>query len=84
MDERHAENLCPTLSRKRGHTVFCDVRGTHLLTQRTDQQALVLKVSSLDEPGGLRPCVAIGHAATPDFHHVPDGISVFDGLRPRA
>ncbi|WP_415403356.1 GFA family protein [Tateyamaria sp. SN3-11] len=62
---------------------FCGTCGTHILTQRPDQSALVLKVGTLDDASRFRPHVAICHAEAPAFHSVPDGIPVFEGLPPR-
>ena len=62
---------------------FCGTCGTHILTHRPDQTALVLKIGTLDDPTRLRPHVASCHGAAPAFHPVPNGIPVFDGLPPR-
>ncbi|MEL6467768.1 MAG: GFA family protein [Pseudomonadota bacterium] len=59
---------------------FCAVCGTHMVTQRPDQAALVVKVGTLDDPSRFRPHVAICHGAAPAFHSVPPGIPVFEGL----
>jgi len=62
---------------------FCHACGTQVLTQRQDQDELVLKVGTLDAFERFRPHVAICHGDAPGFHTVPEGIPVFDGLPPR-
>lgn len=59
---------------------FCGQCGTQLVTQRPDNPAIVVKVGVLDDPGRFLPRVAICHAEAQGFHHVPDGIPVFEGM----
>ena len=62
---------------------FCGDCGTHVLTRRSDQRALVLKVGTLDDPSYFRPRVAICMDEAQPFHTVADGVATFDGI-PRA
>nr|WP_299690576.1 GFA family protein [uncultured Tateyamaria sp.] len=62
---------------------FCGTCGTHILTQRSDQTALVLKVGTLDDPSGFVPRVAICFDEAQPFHTIADGLPTFDGI-PRA
>lgn len=62
---------------------FCPTCGTHIMTQRRDQTALVIKVGTLDDPSRFRPHIAICHAQAPDFHMVPADVPVFEDLPPR-
>lgn len=59
---------------------FCGTCGTHLVTRRQDNPAVVVKVGTLDDPSRFAPHVAICHADAPAFHSVPKGIPVFEGL----
>ncbi|WP_147111000.1 GFA family protein [Tateyamaria sp. syn59] len=59
---------------------FCPDCGTQLVTVRQDNPAFVVKVGVLDDPSEFKPRVAICHAQAQSFHHVPDGIPVFDDL----
>ena len=62
---------------------FCGICGTHILTQRLDQRALVLKVGTLDDPSVFVPKVAICMDEAQPFHTVADDVAQFDGI-PRA
>ena len=59
---------------------FCGTCGTHILTERSDQRALVLKVGTLDDPSSFTPRVAICHDEAQPFHTVAAGVATFDGL----
>lgn len=62
---------------------FCETCGTHILTQRQDQAALVLKVGTLDDPQAFSPRVAICHEDAQPFHTVAEGIAIYDGIPKR-
>ena len=62
---------------------FCPTCGTQIVTQRADQRALVLKIGSLDDTSDFSPEVALCHAQAQAFHHVPEGVQVFDAFPPR-
>ncbi|MEX0369941.1 MAG: GFA family protein [Tateyamaria sp.] len=59
---------------------FCASCGTQMVTRRQDNPSVVVKVGTLDDPARFRPRVAICHAEALDFHTVPDGIPIHDGL----
>ncbi|MEL6564464.1 MAG: GFA family protein [Pseudomonadota bacterium] len=59
---------------------FCATCGTHILTERQDQRALVLKVGTRDDPSGFTPQVAICFEDAQPFHTVAQGIPTFDGI----
>ena len=59
---------------------FCSACGTHILTRRGDQRALVLKVGTLDDPSRFRPRVAICCDEAQPFHLIGEGIATFDGI----
>ena len=63
---------------------FCGDCGTGILTRRLDQEEVVLKIGTLDDPsvfGASR--IAIFMCDAQAFHHVPDGIPHFERLPPR-
>lgn len=63
---------------------FCGACGTGILTRRLDQAELVLKVGSLDDPSVYNaPRIAIFACDAQAFHHIPNGVRVFEGLPPR-
>ena len=62
---------------------FCGTCGTHVLTQRPDQSALVLKVGTLDDPSVFRPRVAICVDEAQPFHTIAADVAQFEGI-PRA
>ncbi|MEM7546088.1 MAG: GFA family protein [Pseudomonadota bacterium] len=63
---------------------FCEICGTHIITRRTDQTALVLKVGTLDDTERFdQPVMAIFACDRQSFHHVADDIPVYDRLPPR-
>lgn len=59
---------------------FCATCGTHVVTRRTDQRALVLKVGTLDEPADFAPQFAICWDEAQPYHTVADGLPRFDGI----
>ncbi|GGX55337.1 hypothetical protein GCM10007385_24830 [Tateyamaria omphalii] len=59
---------------------FCDGCGTQLVTTRPDMPGTIVKIGTLDDPSGFAPRVAICHADALEFHTVPDGVQVFEGL----
>ena len=59
---------------------FCALCGTHILTQRQDQTALVLKVGTLDDPSFFAPTAAICFDEAQPFHTVAAGVPTFDGI----
>ena len=59
---------------------FCPECGTHLFTRAPGMPAVMIKVGSLDDPSIFQPGVAIYAAEKRDYHTIPDGIPVFDGL----
>lgn len=59
---------------------FCPDCGTQLITQRPDMPGVIVKVGVLDDPSRFAPRVAICHGDAQPFHHVPEGIPVFDDL----
>ncbi|KIC51058.1 GFA family protein [Tateyamaria sp. ANG-S1] len=61
---------------------FCPECGTQLVTRRQDNPAIVVKVGTLDDASRFSPRVAICHAQAQPFHHVPDGVPIFDDLPP--
>ncbi|MEL6342229.1 MAG: GFA family protein [Myxococcota bacterium] len=62
---------------------FCGTCGTHILTRRLDMSALVLKIGTLDDPAMFRgPRIAIYAEDQQPFHHLPDGLPVFQQLPP--
>jgi hypothetical protein len=59
---------------------FCPACGTHLLTRRSNGDAIV-KVGTLDDPATFgSPVMAINCAGMQDFHVIPEGLPRFDGL----
>ena len=61
---------------------FCPTCGTQLTTGRQDMPGVVVKVGTLDDPSRFAPHVVLCNAQAQPFHHVPDGIPVFDDLPP--
>lgn len=59
---------------------FCSICGTQLVTRRQNNPAVVVKVGTLDDPSGFVPRVAICHGEAQEFHNVPEGVPVFEGL----
>lgn len=59
---------------------FCDTCGTHILTQRPDQKALVLKVGTLDDPSDFAPAFAICHEEAQPFHVVAEQVPTYVGI----
>ena len=57
--------------------LFCRTCGTHILTQRPDQDAWVLKVGALDAPETFSPRFVLCAAEAQPFHSWPDGIPVY-------
>ena len=63
---------------------FCAACGTHLTTRRTDISAVILKVGTLDDPSLFgSPQMAIYAIDKQDFHHIPEGLPVFERLPKR-
>jgi hypothetical protein len=59
---------------------FCAECGTHLLSKAPSLPGVVLlKVGTFDDPSVLgAPQMAIYTIDKQDFHHVPDGVAVFE------
>ena len=60
---------------------FCAVCGTHLTTRRPGLDQVILKIGTLDDPsqyGG--PKAAIFTIDKQPFHHIPEGLPVFERL----
>jgi hypothetical protein len=63
---------------------FCAECGTHLTTLRPDLDAVILKVGTLDDPSLFgTPKMAIFTVDKQDFHHIPDGLPVFERMPQR-
>ncbi|HEX7791884.1 MAG TPA: GFA family protein [Afipia sp.] len=62
---------------------FCAECGTHLVTRPPGLPGVVLKVGTLDNPGLFDPKIAIYTVDKQAFHHIPDGMPVFERLPPR-
>ena len=61
---------------------FCAECGTHVVT-RPNRPIAVIKVGTLDEPGQIKPQVAIYTIDKQPFHHVPEGMPAFERLPQR-
>ena len=61
---------------------FCAECGTHLVTRTHNLPgAVLLKVGTFDDPSVFgRPQMAIFTVDKQSFHHVPDGVPVFERL----
>jgi hypothetical protein len=61
---------------------FCPECGTHLLTRTSGMPgAVLLKVGTLDDPSIFgAPQMVINTIEKQSFHHIPDGVPVFERL----
>ena len=57
---------------------FCETCGTHIATRPQGFPAAILKVGTLDDPSAFSPSMVIQAADKQAFHHIPDGVPVFD------
>ena len=63
---------------------FCAECGTHIVTRRPGLKPVVLKVGTLDDPGLFGgPQMAIYTIDKQAFHHIPDGLPMFERLPKR-
>jgi hypothetical protein len=63
---------------------FCAECGTHLITRRPGQPAIILKIGTLDDPGLFgQPRMAIYTIDKQPFHQIPDGMPAFERLPER-
>jgi hypothetical protein len=60
---------------------FCAECGTHIAVNRPGLDAVILKVGTLDDPALFgQPRMAIFTIDKQAFHHVPEGLPVFERL----
>lgn len=60
---------------------FCATCGTHITTRRPGLDAVVLKIGTLNDPAQFgAPAAAIYAENRRAYHHLPDGIPVFEKL----
>lgn len=59
---------------------FCSDCGTHLLTRLPGRDQIVVKVGTLDDPGGFSPQMAVFTTDMQPFHLIPDGTPAFERL----
>jgi hypothetical protein len=63
---------------------FCAECGAHIATRRPGIEAVILKIGTLDDPGVFGgPRMAIFTVDKQAFHHLPDGMPVFERLPPQ-
>lgn len=57
---------------------FCEKCGTHLITRRSDNGLIILKIGTLNDPADFdQPKIAIYTKDKQSFHHIPDGMPAF-------
>jgi len=58
---------------------FCENCGTGIASETPNRPgSIVIKAGTFDDPSAFNPAVAIYTCDKQDYHHIPEGMTVFD------